>query len=302
MNPEKTATNVIHVANRFVERRCTDQTRYQKAIRPETRVIAITSGKGGVGKTNIVANLGYAFSRQGKKVLIVDADWGLGNLDVLLGMAPRYNLSHVIMGEKQVPDILLDGPGNMQILPASSGIQELTDLTANQKIHLLTQLDQLMEEIDILLIDTAAGISSNVMDFNVSAKEILVVVSPEPTSLTDAYALMKVLSIKYAAPSCKLVVNMAANTREAMDIYRQLNMVVEKFLNISVEYMGCVLFDDKLPRGVKRQKIISQLYPSAKASRSFSNLARKLAESSGSHPHEGDSHFIWDHLYRTQVT
>ena len=302
MNPDRSSSKVIHFAKRFGENRRVDVNENRTVIKPDTRVIAITSGKGGVGKTNIVANLGYAFSRLDKKVLIVDADWGLGNLDVLLGLAPRYNLSHVIMGEKRIPEILLNGPGTMQILPASSGIQELTQLTADQKIRLLTQLDELIDGIDILLIDTAAGISTNVMDFNVTAKEIMVVVSPEPTSLTDAYALMKVLSLKYATRRCKLLVNMAANTREAMDIYRQLNLVVEKFLNISVEYVGCVLNDDKLPQGVRRQKIILDLYPSAKASRCFSALARKLAQSPVSEPHGGDSHFLWDHLYRTQVT
>ena len=302
MNSKNSATKVIHIANRLAENRRMDPNANRKRNKPDTRVIAITSGKGGVGKTNIVANLGYAFSRLKKKVLIVDADWGLGNLDVLLGLAPRYNLSHVITGEKQIPDILLSGPGNMQILPASSGIQELTQLTVDQKIRLLTQLDELTDGMDILLIDTAAGISTNVMDFNVSAQEIMVVVSPEPTSLTDAYALMKVLSLKYTARRCKLLVNMAANTREAMDLYRQLNLVVEKFLNISVEYVGCVLSDDKLPRGVKRQRIISELYPSAKASRCFSTLAKKLAQSPVPEPQQGDSHFIWDHLHRTRMT
>ena len=302
MNTNKSATKVIHLANRFADNRRVDQNPSPAAIKSDTRVIAITSGKGGVGKTNIVANLGYAFSRLKKKVLVVDADWGLGNLDVLLGLAPRYNLSHVIAGEKQISDILLDGPGNMQILPASSGIQELTHLTVDQKIGLLAQLDRLTDGIDVLLIDTGAGISTNVMDFNVSAQEILVVVSPEPTSLTDAYALMKVLSVKYTARHCKLLVNMAANTREAMDLYRQLNLVVEKFLNISVEYVGCVLYDDKLPRGVKRQRIISDLYPSAKASRCFSSLAKKLAESPVPETQQGDSHFIWDHLHRTRMT
>jgi flagellar biosynthesis protein FlhG len=139
-----------------------------------SRVIAITSGKGGVGKTSIVANLGYAFTKLGKKVLILDADLGLGNLDVLLGLAPKYNLSHVVTDEKKIEDILIEGPGNMKILPASSGIQELTHLTRSQKINILTQLDKLIDCVDIFLIDTAAGISSNVMDFNATAQEIVV--------------------------------------------------------------------------------------------------------------------------------
>ena len=302
MKIDKPSNNIIHIADRFAGGRCRDDNANRKSIKPDTRVIAVTSGKGGVGKTNIVANLGYAFSKLEKKVLIVDADWGLGNLDVLLGLAPRYNLSHVIMGEKQIPEIILDGPGNMRILPASSGIQELTQLTFEQKIRLLTQLDRMTDGVDILLIDTAAGISTNVMDFNVSANEIVVVVSPEPTSLTDAYALMKVLSVKYGARSCKLLVNMAVNTREAMDIYRQLNLVVERFLNITVEYTGCVLYDNKLPLGVKRQKIVSDLYPSAKASRSFTALAKKLSNAPRTISQGKDSSFIWDHLCRNRMT
>ena len=301
MKPDRSSHKVIHIANRFDDSRRLEHRQRRKMIKPGTRVIAITSGKGGVGKTNIVANLGYAFCRMDKKVLIVDADWGLGNLDVLLGLAPRCNLSHVIAGEKQIDEILLNGPGNLQILPASSGIQELTELSVEQKIRILEQLDRLVDQTDVVLIDTAAGISTNVMDFNVSAREIMVVVSPEPTSLTDAYALMKVLSVKYTARRCKLLVNMAANTREAMELYRQLNLVVEKFLNISVEYAGCVLYDHKLPQGVKRQRIISDLYPSAKASRCFSALARKLEQSPEAEPPDGDSHFIWDHLYRSRV-
>lgn len=267
----------------------------------DTRVIAITSGKGGVGKTNIVANLGFAFSKLGKKVLILDADWGLGNLDVLLGLSAKFNLSHVIMGDKALPEVIMSGPGDMQILPASSGIQELTQLTFDQKIRVLTQLDFLVDSVDILLIDTAAGISSNVMDFNVTAQEILVVVSPEPTSLTDAYALMKVLSLKYAERNCKLLVNMVGSTQEALEIYRQLNQVVEKFLDISIEYVGCVLYDDRVRHGVRHQKIITELFPNSKASRCFATLAKKIDASAVSKMPEKDSNFIWDHLYRNQM-
>ncbi|CAB1076960.1 Flagellar synthesis regulator FleN [Olavius algarvensis Delta 1 endosymbiont] len=203
--------------------------------RDRARVIAITSGKGGVGKTNIVANLGYAFTRMGKKVLILDADLGLGNLDVLLGLAPRFNLSHVIMDEKTIDDILVEGPGKMKILPASSGIQELTNLTREQKINILTQLDHLINDIDILLIDTAAGISPNVMDFNATAQEIVVVVSPEPTSITDAYALMKVLSLKYSEKICKLLVNRTARPEEGREVFRQLHLVTDRFLDLNRE-------------------------------------------------------------------
>ena len=133
---------------------------------PSTRIISITSGKGGVGKTNIVANLGYQLSRAGNRVLILDADLGLGNLDILLGLAPRFNMSHVLLGKKQLSDIVIEGPGQLRILPAASGIQELTQLSRDQKMSMLYELDQLLDSVDILLIDSAAGISNNVLDFS----------------------------------------------------------------------------------------------------------------------------------------
>ena len=262
----------------------------------KARVIAITSGKGGVGKTSIVANLGYAFTKMGKKVLILDADLGLGNLDVLLGLAPKYNLSHVIMGEKKIEEILVEGPGKMKILPASSGIQELTHLTREQKIQMFTQLDDLIDSVDILFIDTAAGISPNVMDFNATAQEIVVVVSPEPTSITDAYALMKVLSLKYSEKVCKLLVNMTTRPDEGREVFRQLHLVTDRFLDITSEYLGSILYDEKVTKGVKKQKIVSELYPVAQASRCFKDLARKIAHMPPANLPKDGSNLFWQHL------
>ena len=157
------SNKVVSLTRRRIEKKTMNDKKTGNRIKPNTRVIAITSGKGGVGKTNIVANLGFALTQLEKKVLILDADLGLGNLDILLGLAPKHNLSHVIAGAKTIPQITVDGPGNMKILPASSGIQELTQLTKPQQINILTELDQLADSIDIILIDTAAGISSNVI-------------------------------------------------------------------------------------------------------------------------------------------
>ncbi len=298
MSSKKPSAKVIDLSSRLGQRRHKAEGGPGKTPKSNARVIAITSGKGGVGKTSIVANLGYAFTRLGQKVLIFDADMGLGNLDVLLGLAPRHNLSHVIAGEKSIEDILVTGPGGMKILPASSGIQELTQLTTEQKIQVLTQLDLLIDEVDILFIDTAAGISSNVMDFNATAQEIVVVVSPEPTSITDAYALMKVLSLKYAEKGCKLLVNMTSRLDEGREVFRQLHLVTDKFLDISIEYLGCILYDDRVTRGVKSQKIVSQLYPEAQASKCFKDIARKIWAMPPENLPKGGSNLFWQHLVK----
>lgn len=248
-------------------------------LQAQARVIAITSGKGGVGKTNIVANLGYALGKAGNKVLIFDADLGLGNLDVLLGLTPRYNLSHVIEGSRQLSEIIVNGPGNVKILPASSGIQELTKLTSQQKAKIFNELNELLSGFDIVLIDTAAGISSNVLYFNASANEIMVVVTPEPTSITDAYALMKVLSVRYQEKHFRLIVNQAKNAREADDVSRQLCLVANRFLDVSIEYFGSVLTDDNVKAGVRKQKIVSEIAPMSQASRNFAEMTHKLVRS-----------------------
>ena len=296
MSKNLPSNRVINLSRKREERMQSSLTQMPKKPRSDTRVIAITSGKGGVGKTSIVGNLGYAFAKIGKKVLILDADLGLGNLDVLLGLAPKFNLSHVIMGEKSIEEILIEGPGKMKILPASSGIQELTSLTKDQKVQILKQLDSLIDNVDVLFIDTAAGISSNVMDFNATAQEVIVVVSPEPTSITDAYALMKVLSLKYSGKTCKLIVNMVRRPEEGREVFRQLQLVTDRFLDIKIEYLGYVMFDEKVTRGVKSQRIVSEIYPNSEASRCFKDISRKVSNMSPLKIPKGDSHLFWNHL------
>ncbi|MEJ2102620.1 MAG: MinD/ParA family protein [Desulfobacterales bacterium] len=298
MNSKSPSSKVIRLSERMQSKKMA----MPEGRTPNTRVIAVTSGKGGVGKTNIVANLGFAFSRLGQKVLILDADLGLGNLDVLLGLAPKYNLSHVIAGEKSIEEIIVEGPGQMLILPASSGIQELTQLTQSQKIQILRELDEVIDSVDIFLIDTAAGISSNVMDFSVTAHEIIVVASPEPTSITDAYALMKVLSLKYAEKCCKIIVNQAGTPQQGREVFRQLNLVAERFLDMTIDYLGSVLFDANITKGVKNQKLVSDLYPDARASKCFSDLARKILYSPATRVPKGNSNFFWHHLIETNFS
>ncbi len=257
------------------------------------RVISVTSGKGGVGKSNVVSNLAIAMSAQGKKVLIIDADLGLGNLDVLLGLSPAYNLNHVLSGEKTIADILIDGPAGIKIIPAGSGIQELTSLGQHEKLKLLDELDMLEEQFDIMIVDTEAGISENVTYFTVAAQEIIVVVTPEPTSITDVYALIKLLSTRYSEHHFKVLVNMAKDSEDALEVFRKLANVAGRFLDISLDYLGCVVKDDKVVEAVKRQKAVSELFPESEAATCFTTLAKRVIENTRQTRLKGNIQFFF---------
>jgi flagellar biosynthesis protein FlhG len=264
------------------------------------RVISVTSGKGGVGKSNVVSNLAIALSAQGKKVLLIDADLGLGNLDVLLGLSPTYNLNHVMSGEKTVLEILIDGPAGIKIIPAGTGVQELTSLGQHEKLKLLDELDMLEEQFDIMIIDTEAGISENVTYFTVAAQEIFVVVTPEPTSITDAYALIKLLATRYSEHHFKVLVNMAKDSEDALEVFRKLANVAGRFLDISLDYLGCVVKDEKVVEAVKRQKAVTELFPDSEASACFATLAKRVIENKRQSGVKGNIQFFFRRMMDTQ--
>jgi len=245
---------------------------------PRTHVIAVSSGKGGVGKTNVVANLAVALAKAGKRVLVLDADLGLGNLDVLLGLVPRYTIEHVLSGTHTLDEIVLEGPAGLQVLPASSGVPHLTALTESQQLMIQEQLEQLVVEKDVLLIDTGAGISPNVTFFAASAHETIVVVSPEPTSLTDAYALIKVLARQYREHRFKVLVNQAKGPREATEVFRKLDMAADRFLHVAIDYVGYIPHDDYVSLAVMQQKAVSDLFPDAPATQAFTKLANQVMQ------------------------
>jgi len=264
------------------------------AIAPgATRVIAVSSGKGGVGKTNSVVNLAVAFSKMGRKVLLLDADLGLGNLDVLLGLTPRYNIGHLLRGEKTLKEVLIKGPENILILPASSGVHELTDLGVEDRLSLQSALENSDLDIDIMIIDTGAGISSNVLFFNTAAQELVVVVSPEPTSITDAYALMKVLYQRHGERRFKLLVNTVRSKNEALGVYRKISLAAERFLGVSVDFLGFVLNDSNVPKAVVRQKAVLDLYPDSKASRCYCDIAETIDSIPADDTLKGGMQFFW---------
>jgi flagellar biosynthesis protein FlhG len=245
---------------------------------PSTQVIAVSSGKGGVGKTNIVANLAIALTKMGKRVLILDADLGLGNLDVLLGLVPRDTIEDVLAGTCTLEEIVLHGPAGIQVLPASSGVPRLTALTESQQVIIQEQLAQLAAEVDVLLIDTGAGISPNVTFFASSADETIIVVSPEPTSLTDAYALIKVLARQYREHRFKVLVNQAKSPREASEVFGKLDVAVDHFLHVAIELVGAIPYDDYVHLAVRQQKAVYEVFPDAPASQAFKKLAQHVAQ------------------------
>lgn len=240
------------------------------------RVIAITSGKGGVGKTNITANLAYALDKLNRKVMILDADMGLANIDIVLGLAPKYNLFHLLRGEKTIEEILIRGPGRILILPASSGVAEMADLSSGFKLALIDELNALQERPDFLLIDTAAGITGNVTYFNMAAKEIIVIATPEPASLTDAYALMKVMYQNYSRKRFRIIINMVKNVGEAKDVFKRLQKVTDHFLSVHVDFLGYILVDDNFKEAVRRQRALMQIFPHSPASRCLQEIAERI--------------------------
>jgi len=243
-----------------------------------TRVVAVSSGKGGVGKTNVVANWAVALGRSGKRVLVLDADLGLGNLDVLLGLVPRHTIEHALSGVCTLKEICLEGPAGIQVLPASSGVPHLTSLTESQQLVIQEQLEELAAGMDVLLIDTGAGISPNVTFFASSAHEIVIVVTPEPTSLTDAYALIKVLTRRYRERRFKVLVNQARGPREAAEVFRRLDTAVDRFLQVAVEPIGYVPHDDYVTLAVMRQKAVADLFPDSPAAQAFARLAGQVMQ------------------------
>jgi flagellar biosynthesis protein FlhG len=260
------------------------------------RTIAIASGKGGVGKTNIVANLAIALRRRGQRVIVIDADLGLANLDTLLGVNPRATLRHVLHGECTLRDVLVEGPAGIQLVPAASGFEDLTQLTHAQRLLLLEQVDSLDGAFDVLLLDTGAGISSNVLFFAAAAHETMVVVTPEPTALTDAYALVKVLSTRYAEQRFGVVVNMARGEFEARRTFTHLSRVAERFLHVSLRWVGWVPFDAEVPEAVRRQRAVVELAPRAPVSRAIEALAERVVAGPESVPPKGGLQFFFRRL------
>lgn len=246
------------------------------ATQKPVQVIAVASGKGGVGKTNVSVNLSLALANSGKKVLLMDADLGLANVDLLLGLRAEYNLSHVINGERSLEEIIMDAPEGLKVIPAASGTQMMSELSPAQHAGLIRAFSEINLPVDVLMVDTAAGISDSVISFTRASHEVIVVVCNEPTSLTDAYALIKVLSEEHGVRRFNILANMVRGPKEASSLFAKLSRVTDHYLDVTLSFLGAVPYDEYLVKAVKRQQAVFNAYPQSLSALAFRKLAQQI--------------------------
>lgn len=253
-----------------------------KQGRPQTaaRVITVTSGKGGVGKSSIAVNLAIQMRRMGKRVIIFDADFGLANIEVMLGVRPQYNLADLMFRGKTLTEIITEGPEGIGFISGGSGIQELTKMTKEQVMSLTGKLVELDAMADVIIVDTGAGIADNVLEFVTACNEVLLVATTEPTSITDAYALLKALNRRAGfsreRTSIKMISNRVSSEAEGKNLFEKMSIVVDKFLNIQPEFLGMIPQDDQMSKAVMLQKPITVAYPNSAAAKALETIAHKL--------------------------
>ncbi|WP_448546831.1 MinD/ParA family protein [Thalassotalea fusca] len=260
------------------------------------KVIAVSGGKGGVGKTNVSLNTSIALAQQGKRVLVLDADLGLANVDVMLGLRVRRNLSHVLSGECELDDIIIEGPAGIKIIPATSGTQSMVDLTPSEHAGLIRAFSDMKTEFDVLIVDTAAGISDMVLSFARAAQDIMLVVCDEPTSITDCYALMKLLSRDHDIFKFKVVANMVRSPKEGQQLFAKLSKVTDRFLDVALELVAVVPYDENIRKSVRKQQAIVEAFPDSPASKAFKALATRITKWPIPHQASGHLEFFIEQL------
>jgi len=244
-------------------------------MRP-VQVIAVSGGKGGVGKSNISVNLSIALAELRRRVVLLDADLGLANVDVLLGIRATHTLADVLAGTHSLTDVLVTGPAGVKIVPASSGVQRMAELSAAEHAGLINAFNDLSDQVDILVIDTAAGISDTVVSFVRAANEVIIVVCDEPSSITDSYALIKLLNKEYGMQRFRVVANMTRTPQEGINMFNKLNTVCERFLDVTLQFVGQVPFDENVRKAVQKQKSLLEFAPTSKASIAIRALAQAV--------------------------
>ncbi|MGJ8669739.1 MAG: MinD/ParA family protein [Oceanococcus sp.] len=270
------------------------------ASRPQ--VITVASGKGGVGKSNVSANLAFALQKSGRKVLLLDADFGLANLDVLMGLQPRFHLGHVLDGRCELADTILYGPQGMMIIPAASGNVRLAEMSTTEQAGLIHAVSALEMPLDALIIDSAAGIAGNVLTFAQAADHVLVVVCDEPASITDAYALIKVLARDRHLTRFQVMSNMGRDANHGKHLFEKLLRVTDRFLNVNLEYVGGVPFDERLRQAIQRQQLVAQAWPGSPAGLAFRDLAKNVSNWRAAEQPRGHMEFFLDRMLMAQAS
>ncbi len=260
------------------------------------KVIAVSSGKGGVGKTNVAANLAVALAKRRRKVMLLDADLGLANVDVLLGLQPRFNLAHVVNGETDLASTVIDGPAGIRIVPATSGNLLMTDVTAASRAAIVQAFSTLADPPDVLIVDTAAGIAESVARFVQAAQQAIVVVCDEPSSLTDAYALLKVFSRHYGILRFQILTNQTRDPRHGKQLFDKLRKVADRYLDVVLRHVGNVPHDDYLRRAVQEQRAVVDAYPASQSGEAFKRLAQTLDELPATRGPCGGIEFFFERL------
>lgn len=265
------------------------------------QVIAVTGGKGGVGKSNVSVNLSVGLAELGRRVVLLDADLGLGNIDILLGITATKNISHVLAGECSLMDIMVPGPGGIRIVPASSGAQNMVALSPMQHAGLIQAFSDISDQLDVLVIDTAAGISDEVVSFVQAAQEVLLVVTDEPTSITDVYALIKLLNKEHNMVRFRVLANMVKTPQDGQALFTKLTKVTDRFLDVTLQYVGAIPQDDSVKKAVQRQKAVIDAYPRSKASQAMRTLAKKVDEWPLPTVPRGHLEFFVEHLIQASI-
>jgi len=265
------------------------------------RVIAVSSGKGGVGKTNISVNLAISLAAKGHRVCVFDADASLANVNILLKLQPHYTLEHLLDGSRKIEEILVSGPGGISIVPAASGIAEFANLSIEQQKTLLQAMTSLECLFDYLIIDTAAGISKNVTTFLEATEHCILVVTPEPTSLTDAFALIKVMRINHCESKIHILTNMVDNYLSSVDIYKRLSAAANRYLHTELSYLGYIPRDDYLRLAVQQQQAVSIAFPAAPSSYRFQALATGLESIYRAQPTRRSFSLFWRRLLNKKL-
>lgn len=262
------------------------------------RVIAVASGKGGVGKTNVAANLSIALSGLNRDVMLLDADLSLANIDVLLDLQPKFNLSHVVNGDVDLESTIIDGPGGIRIVPASSGNFSMTDLPNTLHASLINSFAELSRQPDILIVDTAAGIADNVARYVQAAQEAIVVVCDDPSSITDAYALIKVFSRHYGVGKFHVVTNQTKNQFEGRQLFAKIQRVSDLYLDVVLRHLGNVPSDDYLRHAVQEQRAVVSAYPNSVSGKAFTDIAKKIDRLKICEDRSGGIQFFFERLMK----